>query len=269
MNYLNNFFYKDKKKVNRKINSFLNSSARKIHLILDFDRTLTKGGALTTWAIFGAHLTEEGRIQYKKAYEKYRPLEVNNKMKVSHAVAWWKEMLDLYKENKVKWRDVVRDVRMKMSIRSSAKELFDICNKKGIPTIVISAGNRNVIEAMFRRYNIKPTIILSTELFFNSKGRMSGWDKNSLIHVLNKKEMGHIQINKIRKSKPKTILIGDSIQDAKMVSGNKNVLRIIVDNPRIDDATRGKAFYKDVFKKFDLVIKNKTLFPVVNIIKLF
>jgi len=269
MNYLNDFLYKDEKKVNKKINSFLSSGSKKIHLVLDFDRTLTIGKNSTTWAIFGAHLKKEGIIKYKKAYEKYRPLEISDRMKISQAVAWWEEMLNLYKENKVKWQDVMKDVKMKMSIRSGARELFNICSKKGIPTIVISAGNKNIIEAMFRRFDIKPTIILSTELFFDSKGCMSGWDKDSLIHVLNKKEMGHTQINKIKKSRPKTILIGDSIQDAKMVSGNKNVLRIIVDNPRVDDVSRDKAFYKDVFRKFDLVIKNKSLFSVVDIKKLF
>jgi len=269
MNYLNNFTYKDKRKVNKKIDSFLNSGSEKIHLVLDFDRTLTTGEDFTTWAIFGAHLTQKGRIKYKKAYDKYRPLEVSNKMKLSHAVAWWEEMLALYKENKVKWQDVMRDVRTKMSVRSGAKELFDVCNKKGIPTVIISAGTKNIIEAMFKRFDIKPTTILSTELFFDPEGRMSGWDRNSLIHVLNKKEMGHAQISRIRKLRPKTILIGDSMQDANMVNGNKNVLRIIVDNPRVDDVSKDKAFYKDVFKKFDLVIKNRSLFPVVDIINLF
>lgn len=269
MNYLNNFIYRDKRKVNKKINSFLNSGSKKIHLVLDFDRTLTTGEDITTWAIFGAHLTQKGRKKYKKAYDKYRPLEISNKMKLFHAVAWWEEMLALYRENKVEWRDILKDVRTKMSIRSGTRELFDVCSKKGIPTIIISAGTKNIIEAMFRRFSIKPTTILSTKLFFDSEGYMNGWDRNSLIHVLNKKEMGHTQISRIRKLRPKTILIGDSIQDASMVSGNKNVLRIIVDNPRVDDVSRNEAFYKDIFKKFDLVIKNKSLFPVVDIIKLF
>jgi cytosolic 5'-nucleotidase 3 len=268
MNYLKNFLYKDRKKTIEKIGSFLDSGSEKIHLVLDFDRTLTKGKDLTTWAIFGTHLSPEGIIEYKKAYNKYRPMEIKNKMKLSDAISWWEEMLTLYKENKVKWQDIMKDVKMKMSIRPGAKELFDICAKKNISTIIISAGTKNIIEALFKRLGIKPTLVLSTKLFFDSKGYMKGWDRASLIHVLNKKEMGHTQISKIRKSRPKTILIGDSIQDADMVSGEKNVLRIIVDDPRIDDASRGKAYYKDVFKKFDLIIKNKNLYPVVNIIKL-
>ena len=155
-----------------------------------------------------------------------------------------------------------------MPIRPGVKELFNICSKKNIPTIIISAGVRDVIEAWCQRFEIKPSIILSTNLFFDSDGIISGWDKKTLIHILNKKEKGHQEIKKIRKLRPNTILIGDSIKDESMVSGVKNVLRIMVDDPRKDDLHRNEMFYDNTFKKFDLIIKNKSLYPVVDIIKL-
>lgn len=73
----------------------------------------------------------------------------------------------------------------------------------------------------------------------------------------------------MRKLKPNIFLIGDSVDDAGMVNGVKKVLRIILDNPRIDAKHKSGIFYNKMLQKFDLVIKEKSLFPVVDIIKLF
>lgn len=272
MNYLKNFYCKDKKGAIEKINSILTSGQDRVHLTLDFDRTLTQhqnklGEDVTTWRILGAHLNEKTRLEFEKLYNKYRPLEIKNKMKLSDAAAWWTEVLNLYKESKLKLSDIMDDVEQKMPMRPGTKELFDVCDRKGIPAIIISAGIKDVIELWCRKFKIKPAVILSTNLFFDSEGFISGWDKKSLVHILNKKEKGHREITNIRKTRPNTILIGDSLNDASMVGGFKKVLRIIVDNSRIDDLSGARAFYDDIFKKFDLIIKNKSLFPVVGIIK--
>lgn len=274
MKCLEKFLYKDRKKTLKKLEFLLNSGKEKLHLILDFDRTLTKsqnkfGENVTTWEILRTHLPKKAQEEYQRFYNKYRPLEVNNRMKISDAIIWWERILNLYKENKLKWSDIANDVEKRMPIRPCAKELFDICKQKGIPTIIISAGIRDVIEMWCQRFEIKPTVIMSTNLFFDSKGYIKGWDRKSLIHVLNKKEKGHQEISKMRKLRPNIILIGDSVDDASMVDGTKNVLRIIVDDPRIDDASKSKEFYDDTLKKFDLIIRNKSLCPAVEIIKLF
>jgi HAD superfamily hydrolase (TIGR01544 family) len=268
-NYLNGFICQDQKRVSRKIQSFINSGSGKIHLVLDFDQTLTVGDEAITWGILARHLKGKGQKEQERLYSKYRPIEAKGKMKPSHANAWWNKCLKIYKENKLKWSDITKDVEKNMPARKGAKELFDVCNKKGIPSIIISAGIRDMIELWCQKFEVSPSVILSTNLFFDSQGFVSGWDEKSVIHIFNKKEMGHKEISKIRKSRPKTILVGDSIEDADIVDGNENVLRIIVDDPRIDDISRGKAFYEDVFKKFDLLIKNKSLEAVVDIIKLF
>lgn len=274
MSYLENFYCKDKEKVTKKIDSILTSGKKKVHLVLDFDRTLTKNENkfkenVSTWEILSTHLNKKAHKEYKRLYDKYRPLEVENKMKFSDAAVWWEAILDLYKENKLKWVNILDDVEERMPIRNGVKELFNICDKKEIPTIIISAGIKDVIEMWCQRFEIKPTIVLSTNLFFNTRGFISGWDKNSLIHILNKKEKGHNEISKIRKTRPNIILIGDSLKDASMVSGSKGVLRIMVNDSRVDDSSSNGIFYNNIFKKFDLIVRNKSLFPVVDIIKFF
>ena len=271
MNYSRDFIFNNKEKINNKINSIIKNGDRGVHLVLDFDRTITKstnylGEDVTTWEILGKHLNKSAKKRYDYLYNKYRPLEVKNKIRLKDAMIWWEGILELYKENRLKWSDISKDVEKRMPIREGVKELFDVCIKKNIPTVIISAGIKDVIELWCQRFEVKPSVILSTNLYFDSKGFISGWDKKSLIHILNKKEQGHKEINKIKRQRPKAILIGDHIKDADMVSGRNNVLRIMVDDPRGEDLYRNDEFYNLILKKFDLIIKNKTLYPIVDLI---
>ena len=273
MDCLNNFIFRDEDRIVEKIKHFLDSGKEKIHLVLDFDRTLTEsqnklGENVSTWEILKTHLPQNSQEGYQALYNKYRPLELKNVMSLSDAVTWWEGILNLYKMNKLRCSDIANDIETRIPIRACVKELFKICEEKNIPIIIISAGIKDVIEMWCQKFSIKPSIILSTKLIFDSKGYIKGWDRSSLIHVLNKKEKGHKQIGKMRESRPNTILVGDSVSDARMVSGDENVLRIIVDDPRTDDEL-DEEFYKDMFSKFDLVIRNKSLCPVIDIVKLF
>ena len=254
-----------------KLDSFIKEGVDKIHLLLDFDRTLTKsqndlGENVTTWEILKDHLPSKAQKEYQQFYKKYRALEIGNKMTVSDAVKWWKRILNLFQKNKLKWSDITNDVEKRMPIRPYTKELFQICERKNIPTVIISAGIQDIIELWCQKFEINPTIILSTNLTFSSEDYMTGWRKDSLIHILNKKEKGYQEIKKIKSKRPNTILIGDSLDDAYMVEGEKNVLRVIVYDSRKDDKIK---IIKEFTKKFDLIIKNGTLHPVVKILNSF
>jgi len=257
--------------VEDKTKSFLADGKEKLHLILDFDMTLTKtinqfGEHVATWQLLMSHLSEKGKKEYQNLYNRYRPLEAANKMTNSVAVEWWEETLNLLVKNRLKWSDILSDVEERMPVREGVKELFDICEQKEIPILIISGGIRDVIEVWCQKLNIKPAIILSTNLNFDSKGFIKGWDKNSLIHAFNKKEQGHEEVSKIRKLRPNTILVGDSPDDYSMVDGDEMVLRILIDDPRPGESLLGNNAKKD---KFDMIIKDKSLFPVVEMIKFF
>ena len=267
------FFFQERKRKNilRKLKFFTVSGRDKLHLLLDFDRTLTKsknelGENVTTWEILRVHLPQEAQKEYQQFYKKYRRLETENKMAVSDAVIWWERILNLFQENELKWLDIAKDVEERMPIRPCVKELFKICEKKNIPTIIISAGIKDIIELWCQRFEIDPTLILSTNLTFSSEGYMNGWDKDSLIHVLNKKEKGHKEVEKIKSKRPNAILIGDSLDDASIIEGEENVLRIAVYGSRKDDKIKK---VKEFTERFNLVIKDKTLCPIVEILNLF
>lgn len=268
--FLDRFFYlKDQEKTLDKLHSFINSGKNKVHLLLDFERTLTQGRDrsgkdLTIWGALKNLLSENSRSEYDQLYEKYRALEVKNKLSETDAIKWWGSILTLYKENKINLPGIERATG-KIKIRPYTKQLFKICEDKNIPTIIISAGIKNIIELFCKKEGIHPTAILSTEFTFSPGGYINGWKPDSLIHILNKKERGHEEIKGIKSARPKAVIIGDSLNDAFMVDGENNVLRIAIPDPRHDD--RHDKF-QEFFKNFDLVIKGKTLYPVIKILDL-
>lgn len=271
MEYSDNLFCENKDGVREKIERIRNEGKEKLHLVLDFDRTLTpsrneKGNETATWKLLNKRLPLEKKAVATALYEKYRPLEIAGKMTAKDAADWWSSCLNLYRGSGLRWSDLAYEVESTIPIRPGVKELFETCAEKGIPTVIISAGIRDVIELWCQKFEIKPTIILSTNLYFNNEGYVCGWDKDSLIHVLNKHDTGHKELSKIRKDHPNTILIGDSIDDAAMAAGDKNVLRCIIDDPRNDDM-REPGFEEKIFEKFDLLSRQKSLLPLTEIIK--
>lgn len=260
---LQQFKFRDKSNAAKKIECILNGGKNKLHLVCDFDRTLTKsandlGETVTTWAMLAKHLPTSAQKQAWKLFGFYRPLEVQNKLTVNDAVTWWKENLKILIKNKLKWSEITQDVDNKMPIREGATELFHICSTNNIPLIIISAGVKDLIELWCQKHGFKPTLILSTDLIFDDKGYLIGWKKDSLIHALNKKEKSGFHIKEIQKEKPNTILLGDSPDDAAMVNTHENVLKIIIDDQRYDDL---------IFSKFDLSIHTSNLFPLINLLK--
>lgn len=265
------FKSKNKKRTAEKLGRFIADGKDKLHLIIDFDRTLTlcrndSGGRMTTWGVLNRKLPGQIEEETMRLYRKYRPLEVSGKMTTADAVEWWSTVLSFYAGRGLKLANLVKGIKEILPARPGVKLLFDLCEARDIPTIIISAGVKNVIDLWCREYGIHPARILSTNLNLDSQGYICGWEKDSLVHVFNKREKGHDEVFEIKKQRPNTLLIGDSIDDATMADGDENILRLIIDNPRADDI-RSEQFYDQIFEKFDLLLPNEDLAPLVEIIE--
>lgn len=265
---LKGFHYSNRNKVVKKLDRILSDGKDNLHLVLDFDRTLTTrknkfGEDVTTWEILKQHLSENGQKEYQRFFETYRPLEARGEMTQEDAKVWWESIIKLYQSEGLSLSMIEKDVNKRMPIRRHTKTLFELCEKQKIPTVIVSAGLKDVIELWCSKFKLKPTIILSTKLIFSKNGNIKGWYRKSLIHVLNKKEKGHKEITKIRQERPNTILIGDSMDDAAIVEGENNVLRILIYAPRRDDDI---SKFNKAFEKFDLVIKSRSFLPVVRLV---
>jgi Phosphoserine phosphatase len=174
--------------------------------------------------------------------------------------------LDYYERSELSWSDLSLEVREAIPARSGAIELFNVCEDKKIPTVILSAGIKDVIELWCEKFRVRPNMILSTKLNFDDRGFICGWDKDSLVHTLNKNETGKKHLRAIQETRPYAILVGDSMDDAAMVDGDENILRIFIDNGH-DKENRNNEFYDKVFENFDLIVKNGSLLPIVETIK--
>ena len=265
--------------VNAKITDFIAAGPDKLHLVTDWDRTITANGGgrdITSWGVVQSLLPPEGQVIDNTLYELYQPKELGGTMSESEALLWWQESLALHVRYGTNVHDVETAVaKVGMLPRKGAKSskdqegLFDVCTRLHIPTIILSAGVRSVIECVTRRYDISPTAILATNLRIADDGCIIGWDEKTLIHNFNKHERGHEELAAIRRDRPKAILLGDSNDDAQMVAGTNNVLRIRI----YDKPINSSSAYVDKLSKasiavgYDLLVEGSFL-PVVKLIQL-
>jgi len=268
---LKHFRVQDKNKALHKLNKIINEGKDKLHLLADFDRTLTTGKDktgrdVTSWNILTKLLPPKAFTKQQRLYEKYRPLEASGKMSSEIATSWANQVLKIIVESEINFLRIEKGFSQKTSIRPHAKRILDICNALEIPTVILSAGIKDVIDLWLKTYQISPTLVLATKLITDKNGKIINWNKN-IVHVKNKKEHGHEELTKIKKQRPNIILIGDAIEDADMAEGEENVLRIRVFNPREDEEFNQEDFVKNTFEKYDLMIENGTLEPVLQILE--
>lgn len=245
--------------------------ASNLHMVFDFDRTLTvkKPGTddeVTTWHILREHLPEEGQLQYQELFEKYRALEIAGTLTQEDAITWWSSILNLFVQYNVDLTAVEEDFLAKANIRPGVAELFKLCSDNKIPTIILSAGIRDVIEIWCRKYRIEPSLVISTGLILDKTNRIVGWGKETLVHALNKSEATHPELLAIRKSRPKALLVGDSLDDAAMAAGERDVIRIRLLDPRADDLVNEQE-QKRTFERFDALIKSGSLLPACELVE--
>lgn len=266
------FTYKDASGLLQKLQRFSGNSD-KIHIVADFDRTLTQRRAgtnedITSWHILRDHLPKEAQDECRRLFEVARPKELDGTMTEQDAVEWWSAILDIYCEYRLDMNAVERDFLHRASMRTGSKELFDLCKSHYIPTVILSAGVKDVIDLWANKYEISPSLTLSTELVLDESRHLSGWKRETLVHLLNKSEIDHPELNRIRAERPLSIIFGDSINDSDMAIGEEDVLRVRLYDPRPGETLDIEAERAKTFERFDLMIENGSLEPLAELLRI-
>lgn len=238
-----------------------------MHTVFDFDLTLTAPTAdsrpISSWRMLENHLPPDAKAHCEDLFDHYYPLEKNGTMTLEDAETWWNAALVTMRDSRVDLVKVEAHFLEQDSIRHGSRELFDFMKQQDVPSIILSAGIKNVIDLWCAAYNISPTAVISTEFMTDENGRMTGWDESTVVHVMNKGESSHPELGRLRSERPNVIAVGDSIHDADMAEGDDNVIRIRIVDTSPTDTYVGEELRSKTAERFDALIEDGDMLPVL------
>ena len=258
----------------------------KLHVLADFDRTLTYAfvrgekipSIISILRSSGKYLGEDYAKKALALYEKYHSIEIDPKIpfekkkKAMHE--WWRTHFDLVIRsglNRNHLDEVV--VSRKMEFRQGALEFFNFLHKHKIPLIIMSASGlgSSVIAALLEKENrlYRNIYIISNSLVWDKNGKAIDI-KKPIIHCLNKDEtiLKNFPCYKTIKQRKNVLLLGDNLEDVKMVKGfdYDNLIKIGFVN---EDVEKNLKYYSKVYdalilNDFSMDYINKTLKEMIK-----
>lgn len=248
----------------------------KIHVLADFDRTLTKcfvdGQKSST--IFAqirnmGYLGEDYVKQANELFDHYHKIEIDptvpldSKKEKMHE--WWKKHFDLIIEKGLT-RQIIQEIVQKGGIefREGINEFLDKLKDNNVSLVILSSsGMADAIPMYFDKIgrNYDNIHVVGNFFEFDEQGKVIAV-KEPMIHVLNKKEItleklpGYDQLVK-RKN---VILLGDNIADIDMIEGfdYDNLIKIGFLNENVEENL------PEFKKNFDVIIENDGDMDFVN-----
>lgn len=198
-----------------------------IHILADFDRTITEGNSNSSWSILSKSekVPKEYVDERQKLYDFYRPIEIDEEMDFSLKnklmTEWWNKHINLlikYKMSEEVIKESANNLRI-MKFRNGAKEFLIDMNKRNIPIIIISAGIGNFIKEFLINNDCDFDNIHIVSNFIKFENGAAVGVEGNVTHSMNKNEVFlSDELKEKIKTRPNTILLGDQISDVLMAS---------------------------------------------------
>ena len=261
-------------------------------VVSDFDKTMTpqwlrdpcsKTGALITchssYSIIehGDSVSEKYRKRCRELADQYIPLENDHRLSPEERVKmnWeWHTQghASMLEENlnRESLKKIVHDSwkSMQIHLRDNTRDFFKLLEKNRVPTTVLSAGLRDVIETILVLEDILSEIsdqtdeeidhllmIVGNRLEFDINGKHVGFSKPAILPH-NKKDAVAQLLRKsaIRTVRPNALLLGDFPHDVDFVHLIPNLdeyvaIGFLADRPHDDGAA-----LNEYLKHFDIVV---------------
>jgi len=228
---------RDEKHVQSVITSMKLWWVEKLHILADFDRTLTKGfcewkaissiaSFLYEWDYLGKEYQEQGQALFAHYY----PIEQNptiDRATKKHAMNdRWTKHLDILIKYKLSRKDIDHVASHKeLQLRGRTLEFFNLLAESAIPTIIMSAsgiGYDSIGLFLEKQWVPQTYIDVLSNAFIRNDNGYAVWRKWPVIHSMNKSEVAIHSFpavyTKIEKRK-NVILLGDSLHDVQMIDG--------------------------------------------------
>jgi len=268
---VNNKDFENKKK------NIMGGGKYKIHVLADFDRTLTKAfvnGESTPSVISelrnGHYISEEYAKKAQELAAKYHPIEMNVKLPIEKKKKamqeWWSKHFDLLIKSGLNKKHLQQIAdHGKIKFREGAIEFFDLLNENKIPLVIISSsglGGDSIKMFFDKEDKWYPNIdMVSNTYIWDDKGNAVGI-KKPIIHVFNKDETvlkDFPFFNKV-KDRKNVILLGDSLGDVGMIEGfdYQSLIKVGFLN---EDVEKQIDSYK---KAYDVILLNDEGMEFVN-----
>jgi len=267
---------KDFENVEKKLLKIIRDGKDKIHLISDFDMTITKywyNGSRSP----SSHdiLTRSSKVSenYRKRCDdlkaKFYPIEISpeltNEEKFPYMVEWWENADQAILDEKIHKDTLAEMVRETPVVyRPGIKNVLYSCKEKKIPFLVFSAGVQNVIQETLEQSNLyfDNMNVVSNKMAFNEETGICDRFVGPLFHVFNKDNFGleGTPYEKLLENRSNVIICGDSLGDIKMADGVKHETCLSIGFLNLNKEKMIEK-YKNTF---DIVITDDGSFDLIN-----
>lgn len=270
------------KKLEELKNKIRKDGAGKIHILADFDRTLTTAfvdgcsrPSLISVLRDGNYLTPDYAPKAHELYNKYHPIEIDPKIpkeeKKKAMEEWWETHFNLLIRCGLNRKDLETVVSSeKVKFRQGFADFMDFLKDNNIPLVIMSSsGLGGDIISMYLKNTGKlynNTYIISNTFVWDEKGNAVAV-KQPIIHGMNKDETivhDFPDIYKKIKDRKNIILLGDNIEDIGMIGGfeYQNIIKVGFLNENIEANLEN---YKNNFDA--IILKDGPMDFINNLLK--
>lgn len=268
---MNNIYYKNKQEFENTIKNIQDQGKEKMHIVADFDRTLTKHfvdgekrPSLISVLRREWYLWEEYTKKAYALFDLYNPIEINPNIplveKKEKMQEWWEAHLQLIVDSHLH-QDIINKVATSgiMILRDGMKPFLSKLSQDNIPLVIISANGlwldsiRLYLEyekSMYDNINI-----IWNQFTFNNEG-FASWYKSEIVHVFNKDETALDQFPEIHnkiETRKNVVLMWDSLWDVGMIEwfNYDNLIKIGFLNDNVDELLEKYLELYDVVLTWD------------------
>jgi len=267
----------NKKELEKKKKEIIKEGNKEIHILSDFDRTITYGldktGKRTGTVISQLRSDPKylGETYQKKAEELfaiYHPIEIDlnisREEKLQKMQEWWEKHFKLIIEagfTKGLIKKVIDEKPIRF--RKGTRDFLDYLDKRDIPILFLSAAPGDMLLEYLEKDNLLLSNIdvLSNLYEWNNNGRALRI-KEPIITSVNK---GEISLEKSRhyqelKKRRNIILLGDELEDSFMAKGvnYKTIIKIAFLNEKVEENLQK---FKE---EYDIILTGDQDFSYVN-----
>jgi HAD superfamily hydrolase (TIGR01544 family) len=237
------------------VNRINHSDFAKLHVLADFDKTLTK--SFSQWKIRPSlvsllrsegYLSEEYTNRAYALYNHYHPIEIDHTISLvdrkQQMTTRWKEHMQLLVDSGLHQSHIRSIVESGiLELRSGIRKFLTFLYEHHIPLVIISANalwTDSIKMYLDQQWLYHDNIfIISNEFVRDATGKAISYDPR-VIHVFNKDETVLHDFPHIYQhiaDRPDVILMWDSLWDPGMITGfeYKNLLKIGFLNENIEE----------------------------------